>query len=84
MPRSLRIVLALLAGIAIGGGVNTALNTLGPSPVAPPAGADAGSRESLARAMHLFEPRHFLMPFVAHAVGTRMKQGDRGARKSGA
>ncbi|HEY0662206.1 MAG TPA: hypothetical protein VGD21_12905 [Lysobacter sp.] len=26
--------------------------------------------ESLGKAMHLFEPRHFVMPFLAHAVGT--------------
>jgi hypothetical protein len=70
MPNLLRNVLAVLAGIAIGGGVNMALITLSPSLIAPPAGVDVNSAESLSKAMHLFEPRHFVMPFLAHAVGT--------------
>lgn len=47
-----------------------ALITLGPSLIPPPAGVDVTSAESLAKAMHLFEPRHFVMPFLAHALGT--------------
>jgi hypothetical protein len=70
VPNLLRNVLALLAGIAIGGGVNMALITLSPSLIPPPAGVDVDSAESLSKAMHLFEPRHFMMPFLAHAVGT--------------
>ena len=70
MPQLLRNVLALLAGIAIGGGVNMALITLSPLLIAPPAGVDVNSAESLSKAMHLFEPRHFVMPFLAHALGT--------------
>jgi hypothetical protein len=70
MPNLLRNVLALLAGIAIGGGVNMALITLSPSLIPPPAGVDVSSAEGLSRAMRLFEPRHFIMPFLAHAVGT--------------
>jgi hypothetical protein len=31
---------------------------------------DPSSTENLARTMHLFEPRHFIMPFLAHALGT--------------
>ena len=70
MPNLLRSVLALLAGIAIGGGVNMALITLSPSLIPPPAGVDVTNAESLAKAIHLFEPRHFVMPFLAHALGT--------------
>ena len=70
MPQLLRNVLALLAGIAIGGGVNMALITLSPSLIPPPPGVDVNSAESLSKAMHLFEPRHFVMPFLAHALGT--------------
>lgn len=70
MPKLLRNVLALLAGIAIGGSVNMALITLSPSLIPPPAGVDVNSAESLSKAMHLFEPRHFVMPFLAHAGGT--------------
>jgi hypothetical protein len=31
---------------------------------------DVNSAESLRKAMHLFKPRHFFMPFLAHALGT--------------
>jgi hypothetical protein len=70
MPNSLRNVFAVLVGIAIGGGVNMALISLSPSLIPPPAGVDVNSAESLSKAMHLFEPRHFVMPFLAHALGT--------------
>ena len=70
MPHLLRNVLAIVSGVVIGGGVNTALIALGPSLIPPPAGVDVNSAESLGRAMHLFEPRHFVMPFLAHALGT--------------
>jgi hypothetical protein len=66
----LRNVLAILAGVVIGSVVNMALITLGPSLIPPPAGVDVTSAESLGKAMHLFEPRHFVMPFLAHALGT--------------
>lgn len=70
MPRLLRNLLALLAGVAIGGIVNTALISLSPSIIPPPAGVDVNDAESLRRSIHLFEPRHFVMPFLAHALGT--------------
>ena len=59
-----------LAGIIIGGGVNMALITLSPSLIPPPAGVDVSDVDSLSRGMHLFQPRHFVMPFLAHALGT--------------
>jgi hypothetical protein len=65
-----RNVLAVVAGIVIGSAVNMALVVLGPSLIPPPAGVDPGSAESLARSIHLFEPRHFVMPLLAHALGT--------------
>jgi hypothetical protein len=70
MPNLLRNLLAGLAGLVIGGAVNMALITLSPLLIPPPAGVDVSNAESLSRAMHLFEPRHFVMPFLAHAVGT--------------
>lgn len=70
MPNLLRNVLAVLAGIVIGGVVNMAIITVSPWLIPPPAGVDVSSPEGLSRAMHLFEPRHFIMPFLAHAVGT--------------
>ena len=70
MPNLLRNVLAVVAGIVMGGGVNMALITLSPAIIPPPAGVDVNDAESLSSSMHLFEPRHFIMPFLAHALGT--------------
>jgi hypothetical protein len=70
MPNLLRNVLALIAGIVIGGSVNMGLVVLSPSIIAPPAGVDVTNPESLSASIHLFKPKHFLMPFLAHALGT--------------
>lgn len=70
MPHLLRNVLALVAGIVVGGAVNMALITLGPTLVPPPGGVDVRTAEGLRASMHLLQPRHFVMPFLAHALGT--------------
>ena len=70
MPGLLRNILAIVAGLAVGSVVNMAIVTLGPALIPPPAGVDPTNAESLAGAMHLFQPRHFVMPFLAHALGT--------------
>jgi hypothetical protein len=70
MPILLRNVLAILAGIAIGGSVNMSLITISPFLIPPPAGVDVNNAASLAQGIHLFQPQHFLMPFLAHALGT--------------
>ncbi len=70
MPNLLRNILAVVVGIVIGGAVNMALVTLSPALIRPPAGVDVNDAVSLAKGIHLFEPRHFLMPFLAHALGT--------------
>ena len=38
--------------------------------IPPPAGVDVTDAASIADSIHLFEPRHFIAPFLAHAVGT--------------
>lgn len=70
MPNALRVALALILGLVIGGGVNMTLIMLGPSLIAPPPGADMTTTEGLKAAMPLLQPKHFLVPFLAHAVGT--------------
>jgi hypothetical protein len=70
MPRWLRNVLAIVAGLAIGSLVNMAVITVSPSLFPPPAGVNVNDPESLRKGIHLFEPRHFVMPFLAHALGT--------------
>ena len=70
MPTLLRNVLAILAGIAVGSVVNMGLIMLSPSLIPPPAGVNVSDPESMKASIHLFEPRHFVMPFLAHALGT--------------
>jgi hypothetical protein len=70
MPNPLRIALALVVGIAAGSAANMALIMLGPTLIAPPPGVDMATAEGIGAAMPLLEPRHFVMPFLAHAVGT--------------
>ena len=70
MPRVLRNILAVIAGAIVGGVVNMTLVTLSPLIIPPPAGVDVQNAESLAKSIHLFEARHFIMPFLAHAAGT--------------
>ena len=70
MSTLLRNALALIVGIAVGSGVNMALIIIGPALIAPPPGADMTTAEGLRAAMRVLEPKHFLTPFLAHAVGT--------------
>lgn len=70
MHPTLRVVLAVIAGLVVGGLCNSAIVLLGPLIVSPPAGADLTTAEGLKASMHLLEPRHFAMPFLAHAIGT--------------
>lgn len=65
----LRNVLAVIAGIVVGSIVNMSLITISGKVIPPPAGVDVTNFESLKSSMHLFEPRHFIFPFLAHALG---------------
>lgn len=63
-------ILAVLTGIGVGSAVNMGIITISGSVIPPPDGVDNTTLEGLKAAMHLFEPKHFLMPFLAHALGT--------------
>ena len=62
--------LAALSGLLIGSVINMGIITISGSIIPPPAGADVTTTEGLKASMHLFEPRHFIFPFLAHALGT--------------
>lgn len=66
----LRNVLAIIAGVVIGSIVNMSLVSISGKVIPPPAGVDVTNVESLKSSMHLFEPKHFIFPFLAHALGT--------------
>ena len=70
MPAAARNLLACLAGFVAGSVVNMGIVVLGSSLVPPPEGVDVNDAESIARSIHLFGPKHFVVPFLAHALGT--------------
>src|SRR5438105_8350957 len=70
MKTILRNIFAVIIGLAVGGTLNMALIIVSPHAIAPPAGVDVTDSQSLSTSMHLFEPKHFVFPFLAHALGT--------------
>jgi hypothetical protein len=66
----IRNILAVIAGLLIGGAVNMGIVMMGPHVIPPPNSADTTTMEGLKVSMHLFQPRHFIFPFLAHAIGT--------------
>ena len=66
----LRNILAVVAGVILGSVVNMAIVTFGPALIPLPAAVDTSTPEGLAAGIALFEPRHFVTPFLAHALGT--------------
>ena len=66
----IRNILAFIGGIIIGSIVNMGLITIGGKVILPPPGVDVTDMESLKSSMHLFEAKHFIFPFLAHALGT--------------
>lgn len=70
MNTTLRNILAVVVGISIGSVVNGLIINISGSIIPPPEGADVTTEEGLKASMHLFTPIHFLMPFLAHAIGT--------------
>lgn len=65
----LRNILALVAGILVGGLVNAGLITFGAGVIPPPSGVDPNDVESIKANMHLYEFKHFIIPYLAHALG---------------
>ena len=63
-------ILAVIAGLIIGSIVNMGLIMISGSVIPPPEGGDVTTMEGLKETMHLFEPKHFIFPFLAHALGT--------------
>lgn len=70
MKPIVRNILAVVAGMIFGSIVNMGIIMISGSIIHPPAGADVTTIEGLKASMHLFEPQHFIFPFLAHAIGT--------------
>lgn len=70
MNKTLQNILAVIVGLVVGNVVNMSLVVLGPMVIPPPLGVDTSNMEVLKVSMHLFEPKHYIFPFLAHALGT--------------
>ena len=66
----LKNILAVLAGLIIGSIINEGIVNIGSTVIPLPEGVDNTTMEGLKAGMLLFEPKHFIMPFLAHALGT--------------
>jgi len=62
--------LAVIVGLVAGSAVNMGIIMISGSVIPPPEGVDNTTMEGLKAGMHLFQPKHFLFPFLAHALGT--------------
>ncbi len=63
-------IVAVFAGVVAGSLLNGALIAASPHVIPPPAGVDGSNLDSLKAGIHLFEAKHFVFPFLAHALGT--------------
>lgn len=70
MNPAFRNIGAVVVGIAAGSAVNMGIIMVSGQVIAPPDGADVTTTVGLKATIHLFQPRHFIMPFAAHALGT--------------
>jgi len=70
MNPTLRNVLAVIGAIVIGSIVNYGIVALGPNIIPAPDGVDPKDINSIKANAHLYSFKHFIVPLVAHALGT--------------
>jgi hypothetical protein len=70
MNSAIRNILAVVAGIVVGTVVNGMTLKLMTSIIPPPSGSNLNTMEGLNAAMASMEPKHFIGPFLSHALGT--------------
>jgi hypothetical protein len=65
-----RNILAVIVGVVVCGMLNMGIISVSGLVIPPPAGAIMTTPEGIAAAMPLLQPKHFVMPFLAHALGS--------------
>lgn len=63
-------VLVFVACVFAGGIANGLIISYSDSIIPAPVGSNLTTEEGLKAAMAVMEPKHFIMPFLAHAIGT--------------
>lgn len=70
MSTTVKMILAIIVGLVVGGLVNGGLIALSPMFIPAPEGVDVNDVESIKANIHLYEAKQFIFPFLAHALGT--------------
>ena len=70
MSNTTKNVVAVIVGLIIGGVVNMGIINLGSSIISPPPGVDPSDIESIKAHTSAYSAIHFVIPFLAHALGT--------------
>lgn len=65
-----RNILAVIIGLVVGSIANMLLVQLGHQLFPLPGGLNPQTEEGFKEAFKFYEPKHFIMPFLAHALGT--------------
>lgn len=65
----LKNIIAVIVGVFVGGFVNMGIIMISGSIIPPPEGVDMTTSEGLIAGMEFLQPKHFIMPFLAHALG---------------
>ena len=64
--------LLVIVEFILGSVINMTLLAGGSVLIPAPQGVDVNDAESIANSIHLYEAKHFVFPFLAHALGTLM------------
>ena len=70
MNSIIKNILAVILGIIIGSALNMGIIMISGSIIPAPDGADVTTMKGLKESIHLFQPKHFIFPFLAHASGS--------------
>ena len=70
MNTNIKKVFIVIVGFVVGSIVNSGLITIGHQIIALPDGANVSTYEKLKESMKMFTDKHYIFPFVAHALGT--------------
>ena len=70
MNNTVKNIVAVIVGVIVGWGVNGGIISISGSIIPYPNGYDMSSPETMKSTFHLLESKHFIMPWIAHALGT--------------
>lgn len=70
MNQTVRNILAVILGIVACFAAKFTIISISSSMIPPPVGMNMNDLESVKANAHLFQPKHFIMPFLDHSLGS--------------